>query len=274
MKTSIIPTGGLCNRMRAMATGIAIARHYQSQAYIYWNNCLGLKANFSDLFKPVHENDVLIIENRSWTHDVRNTQSYLLRWPLLRMKYNQIFFNYNYLNSRETDILTQINGKNNNSLLLVSCHPMCEQSDLRTLFVPTDEIQCDIDKITRLYSAQTIGVHIRRTDNNKSIKSSPISAFEKRMQTELEKNSNTTFYVASDDNEVKEYLKQKFPPNVITIFEDTSRNSLEGMRFAVVDLFCLSKTNHIIGSYYSSYSHIASVLGGISVEYATNNEKK
>ena len=65
MKTSIIPTGGLCNRMRAMATGIAIARHYQSQAYIYWNNCLGLKANFSDLFKPVHENDVLIIENRS-----------------------------------------------------------------------------------------------------------------------------------------------------------------------------------------------------------------
>lgn len=274
MITSIIPTGGLCNRMRAMATGIAIARHYQSQANIYWNNCPGLKANFSDLFKPIRENDIMIIENRSWTHDVRNTRSYLLRWPFLRIKYNQIFFNYYYSDSNEKDILTQISGKKNDSLLLVSCYPMCEQLDLRALFVPTDEVQCDIDKITKQYSAQTIGVHIRRTDNNKSIKSSPISAFEKRMQTELEKNPNTTFYVASDDNEVKKYLKKQYPPNVITIFEDTSRNSLEGMRFAVVDLFCLSKTNHIIGSYYSSYSHIASVLGGITVEYATNNEKK
>lgn len=273
MITSIIPTGGLCNRMRAMATGIAIARHYQSRANIYWNNCPGLKANFSDLFKPIHENDIMIIENRSWTHNVKNTQSYLLRWPFLRIKYNQIFFNYYYSDSNEKNILTKISGKKD-SLLLISCYPMCEKLDLRSLFVPTDEIQCDIDKITKQYSAHIIGVHIRRTDNNQSIKNSPISAFEKRMQTELEKNPNTTFYVASDDNEVKKYLKEQFPHNVITILEDTSRNSLEGMRFAVVDLFCLSKTNHIIGSYYSSYSHIASVLGGITVEYATNNEKR
>ena len=58
------------------------------------------------------------------------------------------------------------------------------------------------------------------------------------------------------------------------LFEDTSRNTYEGMRFAVVDLYCLSKTSYIIGSYFSSYSHIASVLGGISVVYATNIESK
>ena len=50
--------------------------------------------------------------------------------------------------------------------------------------------------------------------------------------------------------------------------DDTDRNSLEGMKFAVVDLFCLSKTKKIIGSVGSSYSQIAAEIGGIEVEYA------
>lgn len=268
MEITIIPTGGLCNRMRAMATGIAIAQHYQSQANIYWNNCPGLKANFSDLFKPIKEKNIQIKENKDWLHNIGDTKNFLLRWPILRIKYNQIFFNYNTLKSHNANIFTQIDGKISDRTLFVSCYPMCELSNLHTLFIPTDEIQCDIDKITQHFSPQTIGIHIRRTDNSQSIKNSPIESFEQMMQTELKKDSNMTFYVASDDNEVKTYLKNKYPQNVITIFEDTSRNTTKGMHFAVVDLFCLSKTNHIIGSYYSSYSHIASILGGISVEYA------
>lgn len=271
MKISIIPTGGLCNRMRAMATGVAIARHYNSKTTIYWNNCTGLKADFKDLFKPINEKDVLIVENKEWIYNIKGTKGYLLRRPLLQMRFNQIYFNYSIYSSHETNIFTKIDGRKNNDILFVSCCPMCEQMDIHTLFVPTDEIQCDIDKITSQYSEHTIGIHIRRTDSNESIKNSPIDAFEKRMQAELCKNVNTTFYVASDDDEVKRYFKNKYPKNVITIFQDTSRNSIEGMRFAVVDLFCLSKTKHIIGSFYSSYSHIASVLGGITVECATNN---
>jgi len=46
------------------------------------------------------------------------------------------------------------------------------------------------------------------------------------------------------------------------------RNSLEGMVFAVTELFCLSKTQKIIGSDYSSYSNIAAELGEIPVEFA------
>ena len=35
MEVKIIPTGGLCNRLRAIATGIAVAERYQSEAIIY-----------------------------------------------------------------------------------------------------------------------------------------------------------------------------------------------------------------------------------------------
>ena len=272
MEISIIPTGGLCNRMRAMATGIAIARHFHSTPVVYWNNSQGLKANFYDLFKKV-SNDVIIIENSDWLHNIKDTKSYILRWPLLWMKYNKLFFNYNMLKKKKRNVLSQINNEDKN-LLLVSCHPMCEQLDIASLFVPIDEIQHEIDKIVQQFSQRTIGVHIRRTDNIESINSSPISAFERMIEIELRKDTNTHFYIASDDNSVKSLFQKKYPQNVITIFEDTSRNTYEGMRFAVVDLYCLSKTSYIIGSYYSSYSHIASVLGGISVVYATNLESK
>ena len=271
MKLSVIPTGGLCNSMRAMATGIAIAKHFQSQVVVYWNNDQGLKANFSDLFRKVSD-DIIIVENKKWLYNIRDTKSFILRWPLLCIKYKKIFYNYNVFSSKKKNVMSQISNRDKN-ILLISCHPMCEQIDVASLFVPIDEIQFEIDKIVRHFNQRTIGVHIRRTDNNESINKSPISAFENMIEKELGKDSNTQFYIASDDNRVKAFFKQKYPRNVIAFFEDTSRNTYEGMRFAVVDLYCLSKTSYIIGSYYSSYSHIASVLGGIEVDYATNYQK-
>ena len=80
-------------------------------------------------------------------------------------------------------------------------------------------------------------------------------------------------FVPQDDiqrriDEVKESLKSKYPNRIITLMDDTDRNSLEGMKFAMVDLFCLSKTRKIIGSVASSYSLIAAEIGGIEIEYA------
>lgn len=52
MEVKIIPTGGLCNRLRAIATGVAVAKSYHCPSVIYWNNSLGLKADYCELFKP------------------------------------------------------------------------------------------------------------------------------------------------------------------------------------------------------------------------------
>ena len=131
MEVKIIPTGGLCNRLRAIATGVAVAKSYHCPSVIYWNNSLGLKADYCELFKPIPQDDIL-----------------------------------------------------------------------------------------------------RRID------------------------------------EVKESLKSKYPNRIITLLDDTDRNSLEGMKFAMVDLFCLSKTRKIIGNVASSYSQIAAEIGGIEIEYA------
>ena len=51
---------------------------------------------------------------------------------------------------------------------------------------------------------------------------------------------------------------------------ELTRDSLDGMKMAVAELFALSRTSKIIGSYYSSYSQIAAELGNIAIEYVRN----
>lgn len=270
MEISIIPTGGLCNRMRAISTGIDIARQYKSKAKIYWNNCKGLKTDFTDLFKPIDIEEVEFIENKKWLFDIRDTKTYFLRLPILYTKYDMLSFNYApfLVKDPKREIHTLINTRKPKKLLIASCYQLGDLNDMDKIFVPIDEIQEKINEITNKFSKHTIGVHIRRTDNTASMENSPLYAFEQRMKEEIGKDSSTMFYLASDDEEVKRHFTNLYPGHVITFFDDISRNTIEGMRFAVVDLFCLSKTNNIIGSYYSSYSQVASVLGNIPIEYA------
>ena len=272
MEINIIPTGGLCNRMRAMATGIAVAKSFNAQAQIYWNNCEGLKANFGALFQPIVAPNINIIENTNWLFNIGNTKDFYLRWLLLRIKFGQVIFNHSIYNADAPDIQKIVKPSVHGKIMLVSCHPMCKQYDLKSLFIPQTDIQDRISKISRQFTVHTIGVHIRRTDNIQSIKQSPMEIFDEAMNREVEANPQTLFYLASDNKNVKNQLSELFPNRIITMHDDTDRNSLEGMKFAVIDLFCLSKTKKIIGSVYSSYSQIAGELGEIPIEYAKKAE--
>lgn len=266
MEVKIIPTGGLCNRLRAIATGLAVAKSYHSPATIYWNNSMGLKADFCELFKALSPNGVKLIENKKWLYNINGNKDYLLRAPLLKALFEQTIFNFSIY--RDGEVYSKLKKSYKHSLLLISCYPMCKNYEIRGMFVPQDDIQQRIDKVVNGFSTRTIGVHIRRTDNVVSIQSSPLKNFTSLMEREIHKDNDTKFYVASDDDQVKETLSAKYPGRIITLMDDTDRNSLDGMKFAVLDLFCLSKTNKIIGSVGSSYSQIAAEIGGIEVEYA------
>ena len=260
----IIPVGGLCNRMRAISTGIAIAKKQGLKSVVYWNNCQGLKADFSDLFLPIDDNEIKIVENRKWIFNIDGTKDYLKRWLPLQCLYKPTY-NYNIYNNDEKALEISPTKKN----LLISCNSMCpDYYDLSSLFTPQKHLQNRIEHTVAEFTYKTYGVHIRRTDNKESIKRSPIESFIKIIQGEIEKDASSKFYLATDDDSVKQQFMQLFPSHIITCTGDTSRNSLEGMEFAVVDLFCLSRTHKIIGSGYSSYSHIAAELGGIEIEYA------
>ena len=211
MEVKIIATGGHCNRLRAIATGVAVAKKYHCPSVIYWNNSLGLKADYCELFKPIPQEDVKLVENKQWLYNIYGNKDYLVRWALLKTMFEQTVFNFSIY--RDGEIYSKLKMSYSRSLLLISCYPMCTKYTIQGMFVPQDDIQRRID-------------------------------------------------------EVKESLKSKYPNRIITLMDDTDRNSLEGMKFAMVDLFCLSKTRKIIGSVASSYSLIAAEIGGIEIEYA------
>lgn len=261
----IIPMGGLCNRMRAMASGIFLAQKFHLPASVHWNNATGLKADFQDLFLPINIPNVSVVENKKWTFKILDTKSYLLRLPFLRF-YGQVVFNFSsHVNG---DVLQRIKVGNKRDLLLVTCFTMCEHYPLRELFVPQPEIHKRIEEITAKFAENTVGVHIRRTDNYESIRRSPLKLFIERLEQELRNDSATIFYLATDSEEVKAEMKRRFAGHVITSDKKADRESLDGMKAAVVELFCLSQTRKIIGSDFSSYSQLAAEIGGIELEYA------
>lgn len=265
----IIPFAGLCNRMRALASGVWLAQHYGYPTTIYWNNTNGLKADFSDLFEPIKLHGIHLIENRKWLFNIGYKHDYLLRWPLLKSKY-QTFYNFDSHNQH--DITKLINTNDKKDLMLISCFSMSQHYPINQLFIPKRTIMEEINRIVENYSANTFGVHIRRTDNKESIRRSPTESFIELMDREIAKDNNARFFVASDDNTTKKLLKARYPQNVITPPSLTDRNSIEGMQAAVIELFCLSKTKKVFGSCYSSYSEIAAEIGGISLEYARSSE--
>jgi len=61
---------------------------------------------------------------------------------------------------------------------------------------------------------------------------------------------------------VKEMLVNRFGDKIITNHFDLSRTSVDGMKNAVVDLWCLAKTDRIIGSANSTYSTFAAQIYG------------
>jgi hypothetical protein len=114
-------------------------------------------------------------------------------------------------------------------------------------------------RTSMVYWSKTIGVHIRRGDNKKSIEHSPLESFLIKMREA----KDSFFVVATDDNQVKERIMIEFGDRCVFPATALSRRTEEGMIHGVADFFALTKCTEIWGSYWSSFSDIAAKCGSI-----------
>ena len=131
---------------------------------------------------------------------------------------------------------------------------------LATIFRPVTELQDRIDEITKDWKENVVGLHIRRTDNKAAIENSPMNHFYEVIENETSKDADTRFYVATDDDAVVADLRGHYGEKIITTPLCRKRNSVQGMKDAVVDLYCLGMTRVIYGSAHSTYSIFAARL--------------
>jgi hypothetical protein len=135
-------------------------------------------------------------------------------------------------------------------------------------FKPVNSIKSRVEDLSKEFNSCTVGVHIRRTDNKLAIAKSPIERFIELMSREKSRNEKVKFYLATDSPDSEKIIFERFPGDVIINIKELRRDRKEGIKDALVDLLCLSKTSRIIGSYWSSFTDVASEMGKIPLVIA------
>ena len=77
---------------------------------------------------------------------------------------------------------------------------------------------------------------------------------------------DTTVFLATDNNQVKKTFADRFGKRIITPTEEAARNSIDGIRGGLVDMYTLAATDKIYGSAGSTFSPMAASLGGNDLE--------
>lgn len=274
-KMTLLPIGGLANRMRAIASAVHLCRLSGCSLDVYWFRDKGLNARFGDIFKEI-ETDKVCIHRDSlfgkllYDHPRRHNM-WIPRVPQKLLFRNRVYDNEINDYERNEDIFMKFLAEG--GLYVSSCYPIIDfNTDIfRDLFKPVEEIETKAYSVISNMSDYRIGIHVRRTDHIVSINNSPNELFYQAIDEELNLNNSLSIYLATDSENVKEDFKNKYGNRIFFSTSEADRNSVSGIMDAVAEMYVLSMTNKIYGSYGSSYSEVAAALGGIPLIVLKND---
>lgn len=270
------PLAGLGNRMQVLASAYFLAQKYQKRLRILWNNNSDLAADFEDIFESVPDACVIPV-----TTDGYHTK------PLLRLKSERLrkrlsskcsfvteVDSWSGMSREEIFRMVDEGIRNAGDIYLKSWKPFTpvyEDDGITLDFLkPSKKVRQRGKELFDRIGADTLGVHIRRTDHEEAIADSPVAAFFEEMQKELEQDHACRFFVATDDGEVEREIFHRFGDRVF--FKDNKswgRDQTDGMLDACVDLWALSKCRKILGSKGSTFGMIAAKIGSKELKIVT-----
>lgn len=271
---TLVPVGGLANRMRAIASAATLAEKCNTRLRIIWFKDAGLNCRYDELFEPPVEQPAGYPCYAPQVNVREASRLDLLRYDrprkgnlhltrfLLRREFNACLEEDEVIRRRDEgfDFTAWVGTHGNVYIASYIAFVPYENELLRSLFTPVAPILEKINKISTDFNQHTTGVHIRRTDNIHSIRLSPLSLFIERMEEEIRQDPEANFYVASDSPDDKAELIRLFGNRIVTHAFDTRRNSKQGIRDAAAELFVLSRTQKILGSAWSSFSEVAAQI--------------
>lgn len=265
------PVGGLANRMRVVAATVALAERCGTTVKCYWESNSELGANFLDLFK---DSGRFAISSGNEGKLLSSYKPGLCR-QILSYCWNRVRGIHYYFTAGNVENVVSGSdssdchlffdmieplvcaGKN---VCFVSGNYLADLTDV-SMFEPVESIQNTINEFASVFSEHTYGLHIRRTDNTWAIEHSPISMFCEVVEKKLNEDSDAKFYLSTDDPGTVSYLHNKYNDSIIVRPKSYGRDSLDAMKDAVVDMCLLARTSAIYGSFYSSFSEMAALIG-------------
>ena len=237
----LVPVGGLANRMKAIDSAIKLSRKTNSELHIIWFKDRGLNCRFDQLFEPIDLPNVKITE-ATWSdyllYDRPRQKNIFIPSLFQKATFDNCIYEKQALHLFYENFDFYDWAKNRKVYIasFVYFYSPEDENDRFSVFRPLASILQEIDTRCSLFGTNTVGVHIRRTDNTLSIAQSPTR------------------------------LLNRFGNRVFTSVHKADRNSLEGMQEALVELYLLSHTRHVLGSVHSSFSETAAQIGKIPYE--------
>lgn len=258
----IIPTQGFCNRLRAIASGIVLARHWGTKLYVSWEkesccNC-ELEDVFATSFAKIDINEVA--QKRHYFSPQQHTNNVLLNVSL-----------------EEYDYLVVMGGHEfKHPCMSVVSFLMEKHRVYRSLeFAPavTERMRPALARFEAAPGSVVVGIHFRdyvprfdRQDKYNFAEESPLEDFVRIAKRAVGASEDTRLFVSSNTERAVQRLRQVVPPaRLITMDDiDLARDSSAGMEGAVCSLLLLSRCKYIVGTVNSSFSDEACFFNNIS----------
>lgn len=261
----IEPIGGLANRIRVIVSAINLKKRLNFDVYCVWVGNSELNAPFNRLFEEIE--GIKFIPKLHKYDYLKSTNQKKLGRKKIVMLFNKIIgFDYCL---KQSDFSENINIldilKKNKRVYIRTCEEFSSYNneDFR-IFKPVKHLLEEIQFNTLQYNLNTIGLHIRRSDNSMSIEYSPLEMFIEKIDDEIQNNEKVNFFLSTDDTSVEKLIIEHYQERIIvTRNKILNRDTEEGVKNAVVDMLSLSATSKIYGSYWSSFSDIAARIGNI-----------
>lgn len=265
----IEPCAGLGNRLLGLGSAYAVAKKLDRKLVVMWKREVGCNIRFQELFDLPFE-VVEISENGLKKEPVAQ-----ILGDRAKKKWRNSADRF--LECDEVEKIKEREGyeglfrliEQTPVIYLKAFGPICEVTAESYSFVrPSKNIEEKGAYLFRELTGQCVGVHVRRTDHTEAIANSPLALFAERMKKELKTAADTSFFVATDDKEVRRELKELLPDAKL-IFPQSDvidRDSKEGIEEAFIEMLALSKCRKILGSYNSTFSLLPSYIGNIPLE--------
>lgn len=263
-----VPSGGLANRMRAVASAYELCKKVDSTLQVVWFQDWALHAPFRSIFEEtplVAIREATMLDHLLYDR-ARKKNLFVPALP------QRILFQ-RHIKEQNVTPLKKVSFDFEQWARGKRCYMSCYQvfgsfpDELYSrLFRPVKEVMDVVDGYCSQFGSHTIGLHIRRTDNTESIAKSPTSLFINKVREEIDQHADAKVFLATDSADVKQEFIAAFGSHIITPKEDACRDSISGIRGGVVDLWTLASTQKIYGSAGSSFSPMAASIGGVPLE--------
>lgn len=259
---------GLANRMRALDSAYGLAEKFDKPLILIWPIIKKFNCPFESLF-ALPDRVVTLKQPNYFGFGGEMVRRLSLK--LDRFRYDAVLdLRVKVRRRRGIDIeqidFERIVADNDAVKITAGARLYFPEKPYREL-TPVAELQKRIADLRRQLGDDSIGVHIRRTDHKLSIQNSPTELFVDAITRELDADGRRKVFLATDSPEEEAKLRKIFGDRIVVHeHKRLNRNDPGGIQDALVDLYTLSATGKIYGSFLSTFGETASEIGGIPIE--------